>query len=545
MKIASVILCALMLSGVAAAAEKPNFVLILLDDSGWTDFGCYGSRIQTLNIDRFVGEGMRFTDCHSAAPNCSPSRAGLLTGRTPSRVGVYSYLPTNQVMHLRSEEVTLAEFLKSARYRTGHFGKWHLSRLRTDQPQPSDQGFEYSLGTDNNASPSHLNPTNFVRNGKPVGEMKGYSCQIVVDETIDWLDRIEAGKKQEPFFACVWFHEPHTPIASPPELVAKYQKMYPDLNKKQATYFANIENVDRAVEKLTAALEERGLADDTVVFLTSDNGPLNDFSSVGLRGKKSNVWEGGHRVPGVFRWPSKIKAGSECSVPICGVDFLPTVLELAGVELPNELAIDGVSLAPLLLGRAEKVQREKPLYWFFYRLNPSLAVRDGRWVLIADTNDADRPKSHGLVRDDMPKIRSSRPVKLLLFDLEDDLAQRKDVAAENPEVFQRLKSQAIEMHRDVMASGYQWDIPADYGKATIRYEFAYDGGEPGSGGQGTLLVNGKKVAEGRIGKTVPFMFSADETVDVGTDNATPVSPDYKEGDNEFTGKIGKLTVELE
>lgn len=453
---------------VAPAAEKPNFVLVLLDDSGWTDFGCYGSRIETPNIDRFVGQGMRFTDCHSAAPNCSPSRAGLLTGRTPSRVGIYSYLPTNHEMHLRSEEVTVAELLKDAGYRTGHFGKWHLSRLGTEQPQPSEQGFDYSLGTDNNASPSHFNPTNFVRNGKPVGKMEGYSCQIVVEEAIGWLDSIEADPQRQPFFACVWFHEPHTPIASPPDLVAKYQKMYPELNEKQATYFANIENVDRAVGELTEALDQRGLADDTIVFLTSDNGPLNAFSKVGLRGQKSHVWEGGHRVPGAFRWPGKIEPGSECSVPVCGVDYLPTVLELAGIDLPEELVVDGASLAPLLLGRAENVDRAKPLYWFFYRLNPSLAVRDGRWVLIADTNDADRPKTHGLVRDDMPRIRASKPVKFMLFDLDQDLAQRRDVSMDHPDVLERMKAKMIDMHEDVIGSGYQWDISADYGKDANR-----------------------------------------------------------------------------
>lgn len=469
MKTASAGLCFwLLLSSVAMTAQKPNVVLILLDDSGWTDFGCYGSRIQTPNIDQFVSQGMRFTDCHSAAPNCSPSRAGLLTGRTPSGVGVYSYLPANHVMHLRSEEVTLAELLKSAGYRTGHFGKWHLSRLRSDQPQPSDQGFDHSLGTDNNAIPSHRNPTNFVRNGQPVGEIEGYSCQIVVDETSDWLTSIEAEKKQTPFFACVWFHEPHTPIASPPSLVAKYQKLYPDLNKKQATYFANIENVDRAVGRLTAELDERGLADDTVVFLTSDNGPLNDFSSVGLRGKKSNVWEGGHRVPGAFRWPGRIEAGVECSVPVSGVDFLPTILDLAEIALPNDLEVDGTSLASLLLGDAKTLQREKPLYWFFYRLNPSLAIRDGRWALIADTNDSHRPKTHGLVRDDIPMIRSSRPVRFSLFDLESDLSQQVDLTARKPGLFQRLKSQLMEMHADVMATGHQWEIPAEYGKDSKR-----------------------------------------------------------------------------
>lgn len=458
----------ILLTTLAGAAEKPNFLLVLLDDSGWTDFGCYGSRIQTPNIDRFVLQGMRFTDCHSAAPNCSPSRAGLLTGRTPSRVGIYSYLPPNHVMHLRDEEVTAAELLQSAGYRTGHFGKWHLSRLGSDQPQPVDQGFEYSLGTDNNASPSHLNPNNFVRNGKPVGEMLGYSCQIVVDEAVGWLDIIEAEKGEEPFFACVWFHEPHTPIASPPDLVSKYQELYPELNAKEAAYFANIENVDRAVGKLLQAVEQRGLAKETVVFLTSDNGPLNGFSSVGLRGKKSNVWEGGHRVPGAFRWPGKIDAGSECSVPISGVDYLPTVCDLAGIKTPEQVALDGVSLVPLLCDGADSLRREKPLYWFFYRLNPSLAIRDGQWALIADTNDARRPKSHGMIRDDMAKIKASKPVEFLLFDLDQELSQRRDVAKEHPRVFDRLRADAIRMHRDVVESGHQWDIPADYGAKNSR-----------------------------------------------------------------------------
>lgn len=150
----------------ADTSQPPNILLVLLDDSGWTDFGCYGSEIDTPNIDRVAEQGMRFTDCHAAAPNCSPSRAGLLTGRTPSRVGMYSYRPPKHVMHLRDEEVTIPELLKPRGYHTGHFGKWHLSTLQSkDQPSPQDQGFDYSLGTDNNASPSHRNAVNFVRNG--------------------------------------------------------------------------------------------------------------------------------------------------------------------------------------------------------------------------------------------------------------------------------------------------------------------------------------------------------------------------------------------
>lgn len=447
----------------ASAGQRPNFLLVLLDDAGWTDVGCFGSRIQTPHIDGAAAAGMRFTDCHSAAPNCSPSRAGLLTGRTPSRVGIYSYLPPNHVMHLRDEEITVAELLQSAGYRTGHFGKWHLSRLGSDQPQPADQGFDYSLGTDNNASPSHLNPTNFVRNGVPAGEIKGYSCQIVVDETISWLDSIDAGKSDQPFFACVWFHEPHTPIASPPELVEKYQRLYPDLNKKQATYHANVENADRAIGRLLNHIDQLDLADDTVVFITSDNGPLNAFSSKGLKGKKSHVWEGGHRVPGIFRWPGRIAAGSHCDVPICGVDYLPTVCELAGVQVPSDLNLDGQSIVPLLRGEADGIVRPQPLYWFFYRLNPALAVRDGDWVLIANTNDAERPKTHPLVRADMEKIRYSQPVDIQLYNLREDLGQQMDRTTTDPQVLQRLKERAIKMHEGVMAEGYQWDIPADYG----------------------------------------------------------------------------------
>ena len=371
----------IVLAETSFAEKKPDFIHIMLDDSGWTDFGCYGSQIETPNIDKVAKEGMRFTDCHSAAPNCSPARAGVLTGRTPSRVGMYSYRPSGHVMHLKAEEITLAEVLKKSGYHTGHFGKWHLSTLLDPkQASPGDQGFDYSLGTDNNASPSHLNPVNFVRNGEKVGKMEGYSCQIVVDETIAWMDKMKA--KEEPFFACVWFHEPHTPIASPSALVEKYQKKYPNLSKKDATYFANIENVDKATGRLMDHLKKLGIDDNTMVMITSDNGGLNKFSNGDLRGKKSNVWEGGHRVPGIFRWPGKIPAGKESKVPVSGVDYLPTVCEFAGVDLPK-VKLDGTSMASLLTGKTQSLERETPLYWFFYRLNPSLTLREGRWALVS------------------------------------------------------------------------------------------------------------------------------------------------------------------
>ncbi len=460
---ASLLLALIVSLSLSSADTRPNFLMILLDDSGWTDFGCYGSDIHTPNIDKVAKQGMRFTDCHSAAPNCSPSRTGLLTGRTPSRVGMYSYIPSNHPMHLPKTEVTIAHLLKQAGYHTGHFGKWHVAKLLSEQPQPSDLGFDYTLGTDNNASPSHHNPGNFIRNGKPVGKTEGYSCQLVVDETIGWFDQINVGNSDKPFLACVWFHEPHTPIASPPTLVAKYRRLFPKLKKKEATYYANIENVDIAVGRLMDKLNELRIADDTMVFITSDNGPLNAFSKQGLRGKKSHVWEGGHRVPGIFRWPKRIKAGTVNHTPICGVDYLPTICDIAGVSLPSERTIDGSSIWPLLQGK--QFTRNNPMYWFFYRLLPSTAMRDGDWVIIANTDDAARPKTHALIASDMQKIKSSTKLQdFQLFNLKNDRAQEADLSSAEPAVLERMKKKLLKFHRGVLNDGPFWDVPTDYAK---------------------------------------------------------------------------------
>lgn len=451
---------------VSAADDRPNFLMILLDDAGWTDFGCFGSRIQTPNIDQLASEGMRFTDCHSPAPNCSPSRAGLLTGRIPARAGIWSYRPDGHVMHLQDDEITVAEILQDHGYRTGHFGKWHLSQLLSEQPQPADQGFDHSLGTGNNASPSHLNPVNFVRNGEPVGETDGYSCQLVVEETIEWLSQPAAA--EQPFFAAVWFHEPHTPIAAPPPLVSKYQQLDPTLTKKQAAYHACIENVDLAVGRLLQSLDTLNLSQNTLVFLTSDNGPLNAFSSKDLRGKKSHVWEGGHRVPGIFRWPGRIAANSTCDVPISGIDYLPTVCAVAGLPVPPDRHIDGTSILPLLRNQPEQFQRPQPLYWFFYRLNPGLALRDGDWCLIATTSDEARPKTHALTGDDLPHIRSSVPVDFQLYNLASDPGQQHNVLDRHPAVAARLTDQLRRIHQGVIQEATFWEIPADYGTGKQR-----------------------------------------------------------------------------
>jgi hypothetical protein len=209
------------------------------------------------------------------------------------------------------------------------------------QPQPSDHGYDWWLATQNNAGPSHENPKNFVRNGQPVGPTQGYSCQVVADESIKWLHEIRDQKK--PFFQFVCFHEPHEPIASPPDLVAQY----PDAKKEgEALYYANVTNMDRAVGKLLAYLDEANLAENTLVFFTSDNGPEtllrypNGWRSHGspgpLRGMKLHVYDGGIRVPGILRWPARVKAGQTSREPICNLDLLPTFCELAGIKPPQD-----------------------------------------------------------------------------------------------------------------------------------------------------------------------------------------------------------------
>lgn len=450
--------------GDSVKGSRPNFIFLLLDDAGWTDTGAFGGRMLTPHLDRLAADGIAFSDAHSPAPNCSPSRAGILTGRIPARSGIYSYLPVAHPMHLRADEITVADLAVQAGYRTGIFGKWHLSDLdNDDQPGPLDQGFEVAFTTSNNAAPSHRDPVNFRRNGQAVGKIEGYSCQILVDETIDWLESIGAGQEDAaPFLACLWFHEPHTPIASPPELVQACLERHPDLTRRQAEYLANIENVDRAVGRLLDWLDQRDLARETVIWFTSDNGPLNHFSKGDLRGLKSHVWEGGHRVPAIVRWTGRIQPGIWCSVPVSGIDFLPTFCELVGIQVPADRTIDGVSQVPLWLGREDAFHRPTPLYWYFYRLNPSLAMRDGDWCIVAHTDDADRPKAHPLLREDMPRVLQAKPVRWQLFHLGRDRGQTTDLADDEPQQLERMKRQLDKLHAEVLAEGIRWDIPESY-----------------------------------------------------------------------------------
>ncbi|MEZ6048066.1 MAG: sulfatase-like hydrolase/transferase [Planctomycetaceae bacterium] len=333
---------------------RPNILIILCDDLGYNDLGCFGhTAIKSPVLDQLAADGVRFTDCYAAAPVCSPSRVGMLTGRTPHRLGVFDWIPEGSPMHMKSDETTFATLLKKNGYQTAHIGKWHCNGQfnRPSQPQPSDHGFDYWFSTQNNALPTHHEPVNFVRNGEAVGPLTGYSSDIIADDAIRWLKQRD---QEEPFCLVVWFHSPHEVIATAPEYVEQYKEFEPE---KRAEYYGNVAHMDAAAGRILGELDSEKLRDNTFVLFTSDNGPetLNRYgprssrsygSPAPLRGMKLHVYEGGIRVPGIIRWPGHVEAGSTSAEPICGVDVLPTVCALAGVEVTVDKKLDGANLLP-------------------------------------------------------------------------------------------------------------------------------------------------------------------------------------------------------
>lgn len=419
----------------AAPARRPNFIVLLCDDLGYGDLACFGSKIiRTPNLDRMAAEGMRLTDFYSGQPVCSPSRAALMTGRIPNRLGIRDWIPPNSGIFLRKEETTVAEVLKARGYRTALFGKWHLnSRMDGTEPTPGDHGFDEWLSTQNNAEPSHQNPTNWIRNGKPVGPTQGHASVQVVDEAVRFVDK----NRDRPFALFVTFHAPHEPISTPPDVTAMYAGFQ---NPLQPQYYGSVSLVDQQVGRLRASLRELGLDRTTVVLFSSDNGPETlkryrgserSFGSPGpLRGMKLHLYEGGYRVPGIVTGPG-ILAGSESDQPAGLIDVLPTLCELAGAPVPAERPLDGASFAPLLHGKT--IHRRQPLYWEYDRAigGPwKIALRDGDWKLLA-TPDLTRFE---------------------LYNLRQDLSEAHNLSAEEPERAASLLAAARTIHQSIATS---------------------------------------------------------------------------------------------
>jgi len=446
----------------ASERSLPNIVVVLSDDLGYGDLGCYGHpRIETPHLDRFARQGVRFTACYSAAPNCSPARAGLLTGRTPYRVGIHNWIPMGSPMHLRESEVTIATLLRAAGYETCHVGKWHLcGKFNTPaQPQPNDHGFDHWFATQNNALPNHKNPNNFVQNGEPVGKLEGYSASLVVDEAIRWLN--DERDREKPFFLYVCFHEPHEPIAD------RYTSLYSELDDpSQRAHHGNITQMDDAFGRLDRALAEAKLVDNTFLLFTSDNGPAitgwHPHGSAGpLRLKKGHVYEGGIRVPGMLRWPGHAKAGSTCDVPISGVDLLPTLCAITGAEAPADRVLDGESFLPALAGK--KIDRARPLYWQFNRAQskPKVALRHGDWKILAMLSGPELRPTGDLPRRETEAIKAAELEGFELYHLAEDIGERRDLAQEQPQklrALRRLLEPLYESVRDESPLWPEWEF---------------------------------------------------------------------------------------
>ncbi len=407
--ICACLLCAGAFAHIYANASPPNILLIYVDDLGYGDLGSYGHpTIQTPNLDALAASGLRLTNYYAPSALCSPSRAALLTGRHPYRTGIESWIPADSGVYLRAEEITLAEVLKQAGYNTALIGKWHLNSDlgSATEPQPNDQGFDYFYGHNAFQIPTNRNPANLFRNRKALPPQQGFTAELYSSEALAWLER----QGDAPFFLMLSMAEPHTTFENP----AEYNALYAEYTRGPVVpipsgeavppkdgliprgpgeYYANITYMDAQIGRVLAWLEAHPqVHDNTVVVFASDNGPVtaqwinwwevNAYGDTGgLRGRKHYLYEGGIKVPGIIRYPGVTAAGAVSDALITGTDLFTTLVKTAGAGLPDDRAIDGEDITPVLKGRP---QPPRKLLW---ALTGELeyAYRDGSWKLLLDT----------------------------------------------------------------------------------------------------------------------------------------------------------------
>jgi arylsulfatase A-like enzyme len=432
----------------ARPERPPNVLLIMIDDLGWTDLHVQGNpRLETPFVDRLAGEGMRFTDSYAAAPVCSPTRAAIMTGLSPARLGITNHITGDQsqfrpegatlreaemVNHLSLDYVTLAERLKGAGYATAFLGKWHLSgtddEMSTDEPgrRPEFQGFDVNIGgVSFGGPPSYFDP---YRNPAIRDRRKGeYLTYRLADETVGFIDT----HRDVPFFIALWPYTVHWPMDAPQELVEKYAgrpgfEDYGDGIESSTRYAAMIEAMDGAVGRVLGKLDELGLSENTLVIFTSDNGAYRGVTDLSpLRGAKGHLYEGGIRVPLIVRWPGKVRSGTISSVPVISMDFFPTILEAAGLEPSPGVPLDGESLLPLLrqTGSLERdaIFFHYPNYAFHGENRLASAIREGDYKLILFYDDD----------------------SVELYDLANDLSEEHDLSAALPERAAEMKARLV------------------------------------------------------------------------------------------------------
>jgi arylsulfatase A len=370
-------------------------------------------------------------------------------------------------MHLRPEEITLAELLKTAGYGTAHFGKWHLTAEGMGQPLPIDQGYEYAFFTYNNANPSHRDPVNFFRNREQVGPLQGYSCHLVLDEALKWLEKNEGIEK--PFYINIWFNEPHNKVAAPEELAGRHT-----YNKE---YYGCIENMDQAVGRLLRYLEEKGLENQTMIIFASDNGSPKVGSNDPLRGEKTFNYEGGIRVPFILRWPDKAPSGVTSEITGSFTDLLPSIAALTGIPVPDDRVVDGMDISPVFLHPDKEFKRDKPLFFFRYFHDPVCMLRDGDWVLLGyrdqpppHVRDYDQPALAKLKPErgeeswtmwnfqpaHMQYLKSATPRYFELYDISEDISQEWDLSSRYPDLAEQMKTQMLTLRLEMIEEGGDW-----------------------------------------------------------------------------------------
>lgn len=373
---------------------QPNIILIMSDDQGWGDAGYQGHpHLKTPNLDSMAANGLVFNRFYAAAPVCSPTRGSVITGRHPFRYGIYYA----NVGHIPAEEITLPEILQEYGYSTGHFGKWHLgvmdknviesnrggfARTLPHYSPPWENGYQVTFATESKVPTwdPMINPDSVVsgenksqRTGDSYGtyywtgegciatdNLQGDDSRVIMDRVLPFIS--QSAQSGKPFFASIWFHTPHSPVIAG----EKYRQMYTGLSENEQHYFGSITAMDEQIGRLRNELRQFGIAENTMIWFCSDNGPAahgggpglhpgarQQGSTGGLRGRKGTLYEGGVRVPGILEWPAEIRKARTTNVPAVTSDYLPTLIDLLKLKVDNLSAIDGISLKPVVLENQE------------------------------------------------------------------------------------------------------------------------------------------------------------------------------------------------
>ena len=439
-----------LLSEFCSSAEKPNILLVMTDDQGWWDVGMRGNKdIDTPNLDRLSQQGVDFTRYY-AAPVCSLTRAGLMTGRYYLRTGLYNTRFGGDTISLK--EITVAQLLQKAGYRTGCFGKWHLGKYAPYQPQ--NRGFDEFFGHYHGHIEEYDFPDQVFHNGRPV-EGRKYVTDLFTDTAIEFIQE----QTDQPWFCYLPMNAPHSPWVVGTShfgqqrgdvLIEKYLKR--GLVLREARIYAMIEIIDDNIGRLMAKLDELKVADNTIVIFTTDNGGVSKHYKAGLKSNKASIYEGGVRVPLFVRWPGQFPAGGKVNAQCSHVDWFPTLCEIAGADVPNDRPIDGKSLLPLLnAGKGETHHQYVYHTWDRYHPNSERrwSISDQRWKLACQVGTG----------------KQATQSNWQLYDLQSDIGETKNLKGKHPEVVQRLRNEFVRWFADVTENMVYQPVPIPVGHA--------------------------------------------------------------------------------